>query len=211
MKFLNSQKGIAPIIAVIVLAVILVGGGAYFFKQQNQTKSLTIVMNTINLSSINSSDPLDYFGVQIIAPSTYFVTSDTMLESYDSQGGMAPPRLILMKNHQIFGNNYNEITTSSLNDCIVIWSTMSFNSIDEWNGNVTNFKGELKNQETLEVGSRNASLYLRSMASGNIYTAFLAIGDKNKTSYYFHTCNTNNKKDFVSVIKSMKFRRDNKF
>lgn len=35
MNHLNSQKGIAPIIAVIVLAVVLAGvGGAYFFKQQ---------------------------------------------------------------------------------------------------------------------------------------------------------------------------------
>jgi hypothetical protein len=74
-----------------------------------------------------------------------------------------------------------------------------------------NFKGELKNQEILEIGSRKALLYLRSMTSGNIYTAFLPIGDKNGTSYYFYTCNINNKTDFINVIKSMKFRGDIKF
>lgn len=34
MKRLNYQKGISPIIAVILLAVVLVIGGAYYFKQQ---------------------------------------------------------------------------------------------------------------------------------------------------------------------------------
>jgi len=34
MKHLNYQKGISPIIAVIIFAIILVGGGAYYFKQQ---------------------------------------------------------------------------------------------------------------------------------------------------------------------------------
>ena len=63
-----------------------------------------------------------------------------MLEDYNSQGGMAPPRLILMKNHQVFNNNYHELMNNSANDCIVIFSTMSLNSINEWDGTITTLK-----------------------------------------------------------------------
>ena len=45
MKNLNYQKGIARIIAVIILAVILIGGSAYYFKQQAKPASKPIVVD----------------------------------------------------------------------------------------------------------------------------------------------------------------------
>lgn len=45
MKKLNYQKGISPIIAVILLAVILIGGGAYYFKQQAQPTSKPVAVD----------------------------------------------------------------------------------------------------------------------------------------------------------------------
>lgn len=209
MKNLNYQKGISLIIAVILLAVILIGGGAYYFKQQQAKKSPT-VMNTISLSS----GPNNYFRAQLIAPSDYFATDDSMIEDYSSQGGMAPPRLILMKNHQVFSNSYyRNITTNASNECIIIFSTMSMGShaLDAWNTNITQFNGQLTDKEVLAIGGRNAQIYKMVRKEGNIYVGLLEIGDKNDTSYYFHTCNTNNKTDFINVIKSMKFRGDIKF
>ena len=37
---------------------------------------------------------------------------------------------------------------------------------------------------------------------------FLPIGDKDSTTYFFNSCNTNNKEDFLNVMRSIKFRGD---
>lgn len=168
---------------------------------------------TINLAHHGYDDNFKIF--QIKYPASYFVTSDDMLGSYASQGGMAPPKLILMKNYQISAdkepNYFYEITKNHKNDCIVIWSASDSDSIDDWNWLASDFVGTIENKEIISVGSRSADLYLSSKDTGNIYVAYLQINATNNISYYFHTCNANNKNDLVEVIKSIKFRGDINF
>lgn len=179
-------------------------------------KSKTIISPTINSNNseivrfnLNGGAPnLKYFISQIRAPSDYFATDDNMIDSYLSQGGMVPPRIILMKDHQVSGNNYYSEIHQSKNDCIVIWSTNGFNEIDDWNNNVTTFKGTLTENQTIKVGTRKAQIYKMVKNDGDIFVALLQIGNSDNTTYFFHTCNINNRSDFINVIQSIKFRDD---
>ena len=165
--------------------------------------------NLINMASHATDETLVFFSAQVRAPSDYYATLDAMLDPYDTQGGMAPPRLILMKGHQVLGteNYFDEVTKNSKDDCIVIWSTKYMEGIESWNG-LVGFEGELVNKRQISVGERTADIYNLQRKVGENYVGILEIGDSNGTSYFFHTCNTNNESDFLSVISSMKFRGD---
>lgn len=172
----------------------------------NQTTNSTNKV-VINLNS--GIDSLTYFKGQISAPNDYFATDDNMIEPYNTQGGMAPPRLILMKGYQVTADNYWNNIHQSKNDCIVINSTNGENSINDWNSLVGfGFKEILTENEKISVGVRSAQIYTLNKKDGDIYVGFLSIGNKDNTSYYFHSCNANNKTDFINVIQSIKFRDD---
>lgn len=182
------------------------------------TTTPSLTLKQINLSREN--DTLAYWGAQVMAPDNYFATDDIMLSNYDSQGGMAPPRVILMKNHQILNdkttNYYEQLAKSQKDDCISIWTTMSMgkdprNALDAWNADITQLKGQLVDKENIEIGNRTAQIYKMIRKEGDVYVGLLQIGDKGDTSYYFKTCNVNNKTDFVNVIKSLKLRADINF
>jgi len=212
----------------VIMLMIGVAGIFYYVGMQrgkgtikNETPEPAVITQTSAPTSsaaifnLNGGDPsLKYFISQITAPGDYFATDDNMLESYLSQGGMAPPRLILMKNYQVSAgamedqSNYDAIFHQLKNDCIAIWSTNGFTSIEDWNSNITQFKGPLSENQNIAVGKRTAHMAMMSTSQGNIYVAFLSIGNKDNTSYYFNTCNTDNKSDFVQVIQSIKFRDD---
>jgi hypothetical protein len=222
----------------IILLMVLIGISAYYlgshsnklipYQQELKTvdKVTTSVQTPITTSSkspkshiavynLNGGAPdLTFFRSQISTSSDYFATVDTMMDSYKTQGGMAPPRIILMKGYQVNesdqGGNINYFSSihQTQNDCIVIWSTDGFDSIEGWNNDVVDLKGILTDHQELSIGSRKVQLYKMTRKEGDIYVALLQIGNKRETSYYFHTCNTNNKSDFISVIQSIKFRDD---
>lgn len=171
---------------------------------QNQTNAL---MKSITLFAGDNSSPSSYDRSQVRFPSNYFATLETALEADNSTGGMAPPRLILLKNDQALGskNYFDIITKQSQNDCIVIWSGNGITTIDQW----SIFSGSLVDKEDVVIGARKAIVYKMQRPQGNIYVGFLPIGNKDSTSYYFHTCNTNNHTDFINVLKSIQFTADN--
>ncbi|OGE14705.1 hypothetical protein A3F00_03505 [Candidatus Daviesbacteria bacterium RIFCSPHIGHO2_12_FULL_37_11] len=213
-----NQKGHSSIIILIIFAVII---SVFYLSRQNNLannkpqpvnstfKSDVARENIINFPGHEKVAESDYFRGQITAPSSYYVTTDDMLTSYDSQGGMAPPRLILMKRFQVFSKYYDSINNPS-NECIAIWSTNGFRSADDWNNNLTQFEGKLNNKEEFTIGTRTAEVYEVVKKGGNLFIGFLPIGN-NHTTYYFNTCNPNNKSDLLSVMKSIKFRGDIKF
>jgi len=190
------------------------------FNQVTTTTPTPITVNKSNVANfVNlTQGPANnlFFKSQIEAPPNYYITDDEMLSDFASQGGMAPPRLILMKSNQVLGSqNYFKIVTSeSKNDCITIWSTMGMDSIESWvslvnlnnsNSNSANIK--LSSKENFKIGKREATVYFLS-GIRNVYVGFLPIGDKDSTTYFFNSCNTNNKEDFLNVMRSIKFRGD---
>lgn len=213
-NFLNS-------ILIFALGIILgtVVFGLLILPHAQAPTSSKLNNNIINLSSTGDEKMNLYFRAQIIASSSYFVTDDQMLSSYDSQGGMAPPRLVLMKNYQFLPNekqeNYlKDIWDYNKNDCISIWSTGGFSSVDEWTqlSGQENKYGKSDFYETIEVGNRSAQLSKLKLRDGSIYVAYMPVSTENGgVSYFFMTCNENNKQDLVSVIKSIKFRKDIKY
>jgi hypothetical protein len=166
------------------------------------------------MAAYDNNDPsLTFFRSQITIPDGYFVTDDNMLVSYASQGGMAPPRVILMKGYQLLDEEkyYDAITKNPGDECIAVWTTQGFSKIEDWNSSITQYNGKLTNKETITVGKRNAEMYTLQRKEGNVYVGFLQVGDKDDTTYYFNTCNDKNKQDYKSVIASLKLRGDVNF
>lgn len=204
----------------IIISAAFILGFSFGNKSQPETKKNSSTSNIINLQSFSDNPDLVNFSAQVDAPSFYYVTDDDMITFYGSQGGMAPPRLILNKNFQFLDteNYYKFVTTPSTNDCINIWSTGSISDIESWIGllglngsNADSSKIHLSEKESFNVGKRTADIYKLTEEKGEILVGFIKIGDKFSTSYFFNSCNTNNKTDLINLIKSIKFRGDLKF
>lgn len=183
----------------------------YSFNNQTTSKVAEKKTEIQSTKTVNMTPVADNngFGFQVTYPSDYFATVDQMLVDYGSQGGSAPPRLILMKNFQVTdGDNFYSQIADPANTCISIWTTMSFDSIDDWYNAQIFTRPELKNKAQLAIGSRKADVYEAKSDKGDILVGFLPLGDAQSTSYYFQTCNNSNRADFESVLKSLKLRSD---
>lgn len=67
MKYIDSQKGIAPLVILFILAVVLAGvGGAYYLKQQ-QTKNISVSDETASWKTYKN----EVYGYQIQYPATF--------------------------------------------------------------------------------------------------------------------------------------------
>ncbi len=218
----SGHLTITPVsgILIVLLFILLPLLGFYLgSKMQKPNNSPTVKSDYVTPASAifnltPATDTLSYFRAQVTAPGTYYATDDNMLVDYGSQGGGAPPRLILTKDHQVASNankglpDYINLLEHSTSDCIIIWSTNGFSSLHDWNVNIMNLKEKLTDYEALQIGKRSAETYTTRSTKGDIYVAYLPIHNKDNTSYFFNTCNTNNKEDFLSVIESLKFRED---
>ena len=219
----KSNIRLHPLILIIIGTVVGVLISRYLYNSGSQISSTRTLQNqreyrNINMSNWSKDVAIGYFSGKGEIPHDYLATSDTMLENYASQGGSAPPRLILMKNIQSLVSDkssyINDITNPS-NTCIVIYSTNGFDSIESWVGSGR----KLSNEEKIVVGKRTASIYqhmpskedtgiYNSLSTGKSFVGFLAIGNNDSSSYYFQTCNFDYKDDFVHVIKSLQLRPD---
>ena len=177
-------------------------------KPTSVKNQITSATKSINMSSI-SSDKSDYFGFNITVPYSYFATNDEMLTNYDSQGGMAPPRLILMKGYQVMNENeyYKQVISNPSDVCIAIWTTEGYNKIEDWLLS-REFSENLSHKQEVTVGNRTAEIYKTNNSSTDIFVGFLPINDENQTSYFFNTCNSLNRADLISTVKSLKLRSD---
>lgn len=153
-----------------------------------------------------------YYAFKVMAPKSYVASTDQMLGSYLLVGGMAPPRLLLSKNQQVFVNDEGDFLSKvweyNPNDCISIWTTGGLETIEDWLDLPGLEIGKLNNREEIQVGSRKAEVYRLSRSDGNVYAGFMPIESEHGISYFFRTCNENNKEDFINVIKSLKLRSE---
>ncbi len=120
---------------------------------------------------------------------------------------MAPPRVILMRKYQVTTRNYMKALEKTDDDCVAVWSTNGFTSIDDWMS-LTGHTGTLTDLIYVPINKRKAIVYRLKEADDDIFVGYLPIRNSDDTSYFFHTCNAQNKQDLLWVIRSLKFRDD---
>jgi hypothetical protein len=223
-------------VVIITLVAGLISGGLfwYFYVRQSEeptstttTKQTTAsakpatpsaqkdetVLLTVNHWGQTGTDGWEYRTFKISFPSEYYVVSDDMVSSYKSQGGMAPPVLILTTEKQALvkgskdDENYldiNEIEESG-RKCVLIWSTSGFNSIESW------YSHTGKNYQVISENKTKEGKYefLKRTAldkNRNIEVSQAFILFPNKISYFFNTCSTNSEKDLKVILQNFEVR-----
>lgn len=162
----------------------------------------------MNAAGGSSSLPTSWH-FQVQYPSTYFVTDDDMLVGFNSQGGVAPPRLAFTKGAQLMALNTNafQFLKAGDHDCILVWSTLSFSSISDWErlvwqGNAITVVSE----RTQQVGS--FTFVIREVApsgsSGHSFEAFVQLPQS--LSYFFNTCSANTQADMLAMLQTFRVR-----
>lgn len=170
-------------------------------------------INEINNTFHTGDSRLDqYFSFKINAPKEYLATTDQMLGSYLLVGGMAPPRLFLNKNTQVLVNDEGDFLSMAWkynkNDCISIWTAGGLSSVDEWLDLPSLEIGRLGDKEEIKLEKRDAEIYKLSRSDGTVFVGFMPVESEQDVSYFFRTCNENNKQDLINIIKSLRLRID---
>ncbi len=202
-----------------------------FEPQQAETTVTTQAhsepLNSDELFTVNaySSVASAFQSFRIKFPSSYVVTSDDMIADYKSQGGMAPPRLILTKGAQPLkpsgpnGYDYASLFTDN-KDCIMIHSTQGFKNIDDWEYTVypeviplaqggsrlERNKVNVHSNNTIKVGDFDGIV---REVSDEIYPRRIEIFVKmpdNSSSFFFHTCNMSTKEDLYKILEHFDIR-----
>lgn len=160
---------------------------------------------------------------QIRFPSRYVVTPGQLWVWYQSQGGMAPPALVLVAGSQPLaydsrnradedaGANgdwwprYQRILASG-EDCILIWRTDQL-SIADARTLVRDDPYTIANIETEQIGVYR--IMRRSILDAGSHQeredALLSLPDST-TSYYLETCNMHSRRDLQEVLRSFAIR-----
>lgn len=149
-----------------------------------------------------------YFTFQLKYPSKYFTTSDDMVSSYITQGGMAPPRLIFTKNIQPLGEDtYWDIWNSS-EDCLLVWSTSGFDSIEDFQNNrsTVGLPKTISQEQVTLLGSYQADkrVVKYSEKESNNLEVFVQLPET--VAYFFQTCNMNSEEDLQVLLDNFKVR-----
>ena len=214
MKALKKNK------ALLITLLIFLGFVLFIFcAVQNKSRfHHTYSYNKSNQETIKvnmSAVPNEYFGAQVTSPGDYFVSTDSMLTAYNTQGGIAPPRIILMKGYQVTNSEtyYKEVTDNPKHECIAVWATGGFSSIDDWSSSILQLpEGDVSENTTVKVGDREATVRKKTVDGKAIYEAYVQVSTADGgVSYYLNTCNAENKEDFLNVLKSLKIRADLSF
>ena len=162
------------------------------------------------LSPLDISDPRDpYFSYQLSFGQRYTATSDEMLTDFRSQGGSAPPRLILSTGLQPLSTGTEQVSPWQLvedngNDCIIVWSTSGFTSFDDWN----NLQGKsFQVVSEKPYTSKNHRFDLRTVKDETGKEKFQALVKfPEDITYLFTTCNTANQSDLETVLETFDVR-----
>lgn len=174
---------------------------------------------TINYSSGMSQPEDDYLSYQIRFPSDYVAVSGDMMTYFRTQGGMAPPTLVLIKPTE-YSNLYSTIASegdlseSNLiyeqetdNRCLKIWNTKGFISQDLWYDHVEIEDYTIDKEETKKLGRHTFEIrYITTEWSSPTVkkTAFLSLGED--VTYFFETCDEDKEDDFESVLENFTIR-----
>ncbi len=156
----------------------------------------------------------DPWQFQIQYPSKYLVTSDSMLEDFRTQGGMAPPRLTLTIGRQpVPGNpSWWDLLAAPDQDCIAIWSTRGFPAVTDWEINSWPQplgSPHLATTEKVAIGRFTAELRQVSFSGNQTrWEAYIKLAPilSSDITYFFNTGATTSKADLLTVLQNFAIR-----
>jgi len=226
----------ANILVFILLGIILIGSILSYYSvthktskkdattpQNQKTETIsstpTEIDETEKLLVVNSHGSAIgkssyYLTFQLKYPSKYFVTSDDMVTFYGTQGGMAPPRLIFTRDTQPLGEKTYWDVWNSGEDCIIVWSTTGFDSIEDFQNTKNPKNGSAKppkiisKEEITILGGYQADkrVVKYSHKQSNNIDVFVRFPED--VAYFFQTCNMNSEKDLEILLNNLKIRAD---
>lgn len=220
-KPLFPMSNLWKIAFLILFGFALIGSvlGTYLLIKKGETKitspstKLSNAINQKELLVVNSHSSIQdergsYFTFQVKYPSEYLVTSDDMVTSYVSQGGMAPPRLIFTKDTQPLGEYTYWDIWSSNGDCILVWSTSGWDSIEDFqtHGNASEPPQTISQEQVTISGNYQADkrIVKYSDRQSNNLEAFVQLPET--VAYFFQTCNMNSEEDLEILLSNFKVR-----
>jgi hypothetical protein len=170
------------------------------------------VLLTVNAGGggLGSLPPAWSFQVQY--PARYLVTDDWMITSFQSQGGLAPPRLVFTTGSQLMGLRVtvDDLITARDQDCIMIWSTGGFASVGDWeNSSLVPVIGALAvvSERSEKLGA--FTFVIREVApqgGAHLLEAFVQL--PNDLSYFFNTCTVDTRTDLLTILQTFQVRRE---
>ncbi len=183
----------------ISLVFILVGIVLCYLYMTYYKSTETLTVNAFGYSSEDSSYP--YLTFQVKYSSKYFVTSDDMLTSYDTQGGSARPRLVFTT-----GKQYLDMDSDLGNDYIEIWSTGGYSDLDEWIINSNHSSYDIVSEDEIDRGDFVIEKYVVKYgdSSSSNMVAFISLPED--TSYFFECGSGVSEKDFDEILNSFELR-----
>ena len=208
----------------VFASILLIAGGAVGYKlyadkfiEKDNTKETNCDVEEPTTSTYTVTDSTSraleevakYETFQIKYSSKYSVTSDDMLMDYKSQGGSADPRLVLSTVTQPLGSiSYDKLLSQNEGSTIAIWSTIGFNSLDEWLEQNYIEDATTISEEEIKSGEYTFEKRIISSSSRDqdVIVAYLEF--PYDLSYFFETNNTNAESDFDSILRSFDVRGD---
>ncbi|NTU47013.1 hypothetical protein HGA88_05290 [Candidatus Roizmanbacteria bacterium] len=179
-------------------------------------------LNTVNMSMLTSDDPnssagkaaLD-FGFRVRFPARYYATTDEMMTSYLSQGGKAPPRILLTIEKQpldtmVSGTDYIDYTKviKSGKECIAIWTTQGFSTFEAWRSiNADEFQSPvIASTSEKKMGKYSYKIEDVRYSHENISRREALLVLPEGVDYYIHTCSMSNIDDLDIVLNNLDIR-----
>lgn len=177
----------------------------------NHQISKSNIINVVNMSALQLDNRPDatFFGFQIRYPSKYVVTTDEMITSYITQGGQAPPRMILTEGKQPLDStlsnegyiDYSKVLNGQ-QDCVAIWTTLGISSFNQWRDNVLYGK-TVQVLNTKEEKHGKYTFSVEDVMIGSIKRTEALLRLPQNVTYYFHTCNMNNRSDLQFILDNL--------
>jgi hypothetical protein len=178
------------------------GTGATGIASPSTTTTATGKLLTVNSAGGNASLPVAW-SFQIQYPDRYLVTDDSMITARNSQGGVAPPRLAFTVGSPFasFNKSAFEMLNAADRDCVMVFSTLNFQSIADWENLVrTNGPGPVVAESNQHMGGFTYDIreVVVTGASSHSLEAFVALPQN--LSYFFVTCKAGSKADLFTML-----------
>jgi hypothetical protein len=140
-------------------------------------------------------------------PARYVATTGDMVTPYDTQGGLAPPLLILSLGAQPLADERRwQDVLRGTGDCVMVWGTNGFDTLADWHrhvyGNVAGLAFDAQRPERQQrVGAWD--VVLQEVMIGGVVRAAALVRLPGTFRFYVHSCNEQSGRDVLTVIENL--------